>query len=88
MAEFYSDSFKLGILGGGQLGRMFIQEATNFDVNIYILEQGPSSPASSLSYHFTDGDIKDYNTVYAFGKDKDVLTIEIENVNISALKTA
>jgi 5-(carboxyamino)imidazole ribonucleotide synthase len=86
MAEFYSDSFKLGILGGGQLGRMFIQEATNFDVNVYILDQGENSPASSLSYHFTDGDIKDYDAVYTFGKDKDVLTIEIENVNIAALK--
>ncbi len=86
MAEFYSDAFKLGILGGGQLGRMFIQEATNFDVNVYILDQGANSPASSLSYHFTDGDIKDFDAVYAFGKDKDVLTIEIENVNIEALK--
>jgi len=86
MAEFYSDSFKLGILGGGQLGRMFIQEATNFDVNVYILDQGSNSPASSLSYHFTDGDITDFDTVYAFGRDKDVITIEIENVNIAALK--
>ncbi|MFK8037103.1 MAG: 5-(carboxyamino)imidazole ribonucleotide synthase [Crocinitomicaceae bacterium] len=86
MAEFYSDTFKLGILGGGQLGRMFIQEAINFDVNVYILDQGHSLPASSAAYHFTDGDIKDYDTVYAFGKDKDVLTIEIENVNILALK--
>lgn len=86
MADFYSDSFKLGILGGGQLGRMFIQEATNFDVNVYILDKGANSPASSLSYHFTDGDIKAYDDVYAFGKDKDVLTIEIENVNIAALK--
>ena len=86
MAEFYSDSFKLGILGGGQLGRMFIQEATNFDVNVYILDKGSQSPASSLSYHFTDGDITNYEDVYAFGSDKDVLTIEIENVNITALK--
>ena len=86
MAEFYSDSFKLGILGGGQLGRMFIQEATNFDVNVYILDKGSQSPASSLSYHFTDGDITNYEDVYAFGSDKDVLTIEIENINITALK--
>lgn len=86
MAEFYSDSFKLGILGGGQLGRMFIQDAINFHVNVYILEQGLNSPASASAYHFTDGDIKDYETVYNFGKDKDVITIEIENVNIEALK--
>lgn len=86
MAEFYSDSFKLGILGGGQLGRMFIQDAINFHVNVYILDQGINSPASASAYHFTDGDIKDYDTVYEFGKDKDVITIEIENVNIEALK--
>lgn len=86
MAEFYSDTFKLGILGGGQLGRMFIQEAINFDVHVYILDKGEQSPASSLSHHFTDGDIQDYDAVYAFGKDKDVITIEIENVNIAALK--
>lgn len=86
MAEFYSDSFKLGILGGGQLGRMFIQDAINFHVNVYILEKGINSPASASAYHFTDGDIKNYEDVYHFGKDKDVVTIEIENVNIEALK--
>ena len=85
MSNFYSNQFKLGILGGGQLGRMFIQEATNFDVNVYILEQGDSSPASSSSYHYTNGDITNYEDVYNFGKDKNVLTIEIENVNIKAL---
>jgi len=85
MSDFYSKEFKLGILGGGQLGRMFIQDATNFDVSVYIMDQGETSPASSLSYHFTDGIITDYNDVYHFGKDKNVLTIEIENVNIKAL---
>ena len=85
MSNFYSSDFKLGILGGGQLGRMFIQEATNFDVKVYILEKGPASPASSSSHQFTEGDITDYNDVYQFGKDKDVVTIEIENVNIKAL---
>lgn len=85
MPEFYSDNFKLGILGGGQLGRMFIQEATNFDVNVFILDKGNQTPASSSSFHFTDGDITNYEDVYQFGKDKNVLTIEIENVNIEAL---
>ncbi len=85
MAAFYGNDFKLGILGGGQLGRMFIQDATNFDVKVHILDKGTASPASTSAYQFTDGVITNYDDVYAFGKDKDVLTIEIENVNIKAL---
>lgn len=86
MSHFYSNNFKLGILGGGQLGRMFIQEAINFDVNVYILEKGDDNPAASAAFQYTNGDIQNFDDVYAFGKDKDVLTIEIENVNIAALK--
>lgn len=79
------NNFKLGILGGGQLGRMFIQEAINFDVHVHILDNDPNAPCSTIANSFTVGDITDYDTVYAFGKDKDVLTVEIENVNIPAL---
>ncbi|MFD1551353.1 5-(carboxyamino)imidazole ribonucleotide synthase [Putridiphycobacter roseus] len=86
MSHFYSNNFKLGILGGGQLGRMFIQAAINFDVNVHILEKGSESPASSAAFSYTNGDIQNFEDVYNFGKDKDVLTIEIENVNIPALK--
>ncbi|MCX6199612.1 MAG: 5-(carboxyamino)imidazole ribonucleotide synthase [Bacteroidetes bacterium] len=76
---------KIGILGGGQLGRMLLQNAANYHVTTYVLESGKKPPASSLCHYFIEGDIKDYETVYAFGKLVDTLTIEIENVNLEAL---
>lgn len=76
---------KIGILGGGQLGRMLLQSAANYHVETYVLESGNNPPASSLCHHFVEGDIRDFDTVYAFGKKVDVLTIEIENVNVDAL---
>lgn len=76
---------KIGILGGGQLGRMLLQSAANYHVETYVLESGKNPPASSLCHYFNEGDIKDFDTVYAFGKKVDVLTIEIENVNVDAL---
>jgi 5-(carboxyamino)imidazole ribonucleotide synthase len=85
MKHFYHPDFKLGILGGGQLGRMFIQEAINFDVSVYIMDESEVAPSRELANHFTFGSILNYEDVYNFGKDKDVLTIEIENVNVSAL---
>ena len=76
---------RLGILGGGQLGRMFIQEAINYDIHVHIMDDSPSSPCFSMATSFTIGDITDYDDVMAFGKSMDVLTVEIENVNIQAL---
>jgi 5-(carboxyamino)imidazole ribonucleotide synthase len=83
---FYDKSFKLGVLGGGQLGKMLIQEAVNLNINVCVLEPAADAPCSKLAAEFTVGSITDYDTVYQFGKDKDVVTIEIENVNIEALK--
>lgn len=77
---------KIGVLGGGQLGRMMIQSAIDFNLNISILDPDPNSPCRSLVPHFQVGDLTDYDTVYAFGKACDLLTIEIENVNTEALK--
>jgi 5-(carboxyamino)imidazole ribonucleotide synthase len=76
---------RIGILGGGQLGRMLLQSAANYHVETYVLESGHNPPASSLAQHFVEGNIKDYDTVYRFGKMVDVLTIEIEHVNLDAL---
>jgi len=76
---------RIGILGGGQLGRMLLQSAANYHVETFILESGDNPPASSVSHHFMDGDIRNYETVYKFGKQLDVLTIEIEDVNLEAL---
>jgi 5-(carboxyamino)imidazole ribonucleotide synthase len=85
MIPFYSDKFKLGILGGGQLGRMFIQEAANLDVNVYILDPEVHAPSSKIAHHFEQGSITEFESVYNFGKDKNVVTIEIEHVNVEAL---
>jgi 5-(carboxyamino)imidazole ribonucleotide synthase len=76
---------RIGILGGGQLGRMLLQSAADYHVETYVLESGTRPPASSLCQHFVEGDIRDYDTVYTFGQKVDVLTIEIENVNVDAL---
>lgn len=76
----------LGILGGGQLGRMLLQAAANYDVTTYVLEKDPNCPAAHLCHYFEIGDILDYDAVYKFGKKLNVLTIEIEAVNIEALE--
>lgn len=76
----------VGILGGGQLGRMLLQAAANFDVTTHVLEKDPLCPAGHLCHHFHVGDILDYDTVYQFGKNLDAITIEIEAVNVDALE--
>ena len=83
---WYGNNFKLGILGGGQLGRMIIQEAISLNVHIYCLDPDPNAPCSQIANGFTNGSITDYQTVLDFAKDKDVVTVEIENVNIEALE--
>ncbi len=77
---------KSGILGGGQLGRMFLQAAANYPVETFVMENDPECPAAHLCHHFTKGDIKNFDDVYNFGKGLDALTIEIENVNVEALE--
>ncbi|MBD81608.1 MAG: 5-(carboxyamino)imidazole ribonucleotide synthase [Crocinitomicaceae bacterium] len=84
--SFYDKNFRLGILGGGQLGRMFIQEAINYNLNTYVLDPSPDAPCSSIATEFQCGDFKDYQTVLDFGSKVDVVTIEIEHVNVEALK--
>ncbi len=83
--DFYGD-LRLGILGGGQLGRMLIQEAINFNVNIHVLDPDPNAPCKRLCNQFESGALNDYDTVYNFGKDLDMITIEIEKVNVDALE--
>jgi 5-(carboxyamino)imidazole ribonucleotide synthase len=77
---------KVGILGGGQLGRMLLQAAANYPVETFVLENDAQCPAAHLCHHFTKGDIRDFDAVYNFGKGLDALTIEIENVNVEALE--
>lgn len=77
---------KVGILGGGQLGRMLLQEAPNYPVETWVMEKEADCPAAHLCHCFIAGDIRDFEAVYTFGQQVDVLTIEIENVNIEALE--
>lgn len=86
MTSEYQSGLNVGILGGGQLGRMFIQEALNFDVYVHILDPNNQAPCAAIAHSFIKGDLKDFDTVYTFGKDKDVVTIEIEHVNVDALE--
>lgn len=77
---------KLGILGGGQLGRMFIQEAINYNISISILDPDADAPCKNICDVFEVGSLSDYHTVYNFGKNLDLITIEIEKVNVDALE--
>lgn len=76
---------KAGILGGGQLGRMLLQEAANYPVEVSVMEKDPTCPSAKLCHHFIQGDITNYDDVIRFGEGLDVITIEIENVNVEAL---
>jgi 5-(carboxyamino)imidazole ribonucleotide synthase len=77
---------KVGILGGGQLGRMLLQAAINYPVTTFLMEKELDCPSAHLCHHFVQGDITNFDAVYNFGKNLDALTIEIENVNIDALQ--
>jgi 5-(carboxyamino)imidazole ribonucleotide synthase len=77
---------KLGILGGGQLGRMLIQEAINYNLTTLVLDPDPDAPCKHIANKFECGSITDFDTVYNFGKKADIITIEIEKVNIEALE--
>ena len=86
MAKDFYGELQLGILGGGQLGRMLIQEAINYNVNIHVLDPDKNAPCRKLCNHFECGSLSDYDTVYNFGKGLDMMTIEIEKVNVDALE--
>ena len=77
---------KIGILGGGQLGYMFLQNALQYPVEIHILDPSSNAPCAPHAHHFVQGDFADYQTVVDFGKDLDAIGIEIEHVNVDALR--
>lgn len=82
----YHKDFKLGVLGGGQLGRMMQQEAVNLDIKLACLDPNENAPCAKLVPEFETGSFNDEETVYEFGKTKDLITVEIEHVSIPALK--
>lgn len=86
MHHYFSSDFTLGILGGGQLGKMLLTETRKFDITTKVLDPSPDAPCRIACNTFVQGNLTDFNTVYNFGKDVEVLTIEIENVNVEALE--
>lgn len=85
MKNYFSSDFKLGILGGGQLGRMLLAETQKFDIHTAVLESNKNAPCAAICNEFVLGDLLDFEAVYNFGKKVDLLTIEIENINLDAL---
>ena len=84
--NYFSSDFKLGILGGGQLGKMLLNDTRKFDIYTCVLDPSDEAPCKIACNEFYRGDLLDYDTVYNFGKKVNVLTIEIENVNVNALE--
>ena len=84
--NYFSSDFKLGILGGGQLGKMLLYETRKYDIYTSVLDSSNDAPCKIACNEFHKGDLLDFDTVYNFGKKVDVLTYEIENVNVSALE--
>ncbi|MEO8234673.1 MAG: 5-(carboxyamino)imidazole ribonucleotide synthase [Flavobacterium sp.] len=84
--NYFSSNFKLGILGGGQLGKMLLAETRKFDIQTYVLDPSNEAPCKIACNHFFQGSLMDFETVYNFGKQVDVLTFEIELVNLEALE--
>ncbi len=85
--NYFSSNFKLGILGGGQLGKMLLYNTRKFDIQTIVLDGSEEAPCKIACDEFHLGNLMDYDAVYNFGKHVDVLTIEIENVNVDALET-
>lgn len=84
--NYFSSQFKLGILGGGQLGKMMLYDTRKFDIQTYVLDPSDEAPCKIGCDKFVRGSLMDFDTVYNFGKQVDVLTFEIELVNVDALE--
>ena len=82
---FFSTTKTIGILGGGQLGKMLLSTTRQWDLTTHVMDPSPEAPARIGCNHFTQGDLMEYQDVLDFGKKVDLLTIEIENINTKAL---
>ena len=84
--NYFSSNFTLGILGGGQLGKMLLQVTSQLSIKTNILDPSKDSPCKNLCNEFTKGNLMDFDSVYTFGKKCDIVTFEIEHVNVNALE--
>ena len=87
MINYFSSNFRLGILGGGQLGKMMLYDTRKFDIHTFVLDPNSEAPSRIACDEFTQGDLMDYDAVVNFGRKVDVLTFEIESVNVEALES-
>ena len=87
MSNYFSSDFTLGILGGGQLGKMLLVETRKLDIKTCVLAPDKDAPSRLDCDSFLVGDLMDYDTVLAFGEQADLITTEIESINIDALET-
>ena len=85
-SKWYGEDMRIGLLGGGQLGRMLLQEAIDLNIHLHCLDPDKNAPCAKIAHSFTVGSLTDYETVINFGKDKHLISVEIENVNVEALK--
>ena len=83
--QLFSSNFKLGILGGGQLGKMLMYDAKRYDLHTKVMDSNHEAPCAKLADEFIVGDITDYDDVVSFGNKVDVITVEIEKINTDAL---
>src|SRR5690606_8707595 len=86
MINYFSSNFRLGILGGGQLGKMLLYTTRKFDIYTCVLDASDEAPCKIAANEFHLGNLMDYDTLYNFGRQVDVLTIEIENINVDPLE--
>jgi 5-(carboxyamino)imidazole ribonucleotide synthase len=86
MANYFSSNFKIGILGGGQLGKMMLYSTRKFDITTHVMDSSDEAPCKIACNQFTLGDLMDFDAVYNFGKRVDLVTFEIENVTVDALE--
>ncbi len=86
MDKLLTSRLKMGVIAGGQLGKMLLQEASRWDISAYVLDPDEHCSARSVASVYVKGDFNDFDTVYAFGKEVDILTFELENINIDALQ--
>ena len=83
--QLFSSNFKLGILGGGQLGKMLLYDAKRYDLHTKVMDLSDEVPCAKIADEFIVGDITNYNDVIDFGNKVDVITVEIEKINTEAL---
>ena len=83
--QLFSSNFKLGILGGGQLGKMLMYDAKRYDLHTKVMDSNQEAPCAKLADEFIIGDITDYDDVVSFGNKVDIITVEIEKINTDAL---